>query len=124
MITMKLWAVRGATTITQDEPAEVLAATREMLTEIFRRNSIMPENIVSILFTLTQDIHSEFPAVAAREMGLTSTPLLCALEIDKEGSLPLCIRVLIHFYTDLPKNRIRPVYLNNAVNLRPDLVEQ
>lgn len=124
MITMKLWAVRGATTITRDEPAEVLAATREMLTEIFRRNSIVPENIVSILFTLTQDIHSEFPAVAAREMGLTSTPLLCALEIDKEGSLPLCIRALIHFYTDLPKNRIRPVYLNNAVNLRPDLVEQ
>lgn len=124
MNVMNLWAVRGATTIPKDKPAEVLAATREMLTEIFRRNSIVPENIVSILFTVTQDIRSEFPAVAARELGLTSTPLMCALEIAKKGSLPRCIRVLIHFYTDLSKTQIQPVYLNDAIKLRPDLVEK
>jgi chorismate mutase len=120
---MNLWAVRGATTISKDEPAEVLAATGEMLTAIFERNSIVPENIVSIMFTVTSDVRSEFPAVAARNLGLTSTPLMCAQEIAKEGSLPLCIRVLIHFYTDLPRNQIQPVYLNNAIKLRPDLVQ-
>lgn len=120
---MNLWAVRGATTISKDVPAEVLVATSEMLTEIFHRNSIVPEHIVSIIFTVTPDIQSEFPAVAARDLGLTSTPLMCAQEIAKKGSLPLCIRVLIHFYTDLPKTGIQPVYLNNAVKLRPDLIE-
>lgn len=121
---MNLWAVRGATTISKDKPEEVLAATCEMLTEIFERNSIVPENIISILFTVTPDIRSEFPAVAARNLGLTSTPLMCAQEIFKEGSLPLCIRVLIHFYTDLTKSQIKPVYMNNAIKLRPDLVQQ
>ena len=118
---MNLWAVRGATTIEKDKPEEVLAATREMLMEIFERNAIEDKDIVSIIFTVTQDIRSEFPAVAARELGLTSTPLMCAMEIGKEGSLPLCIRVLIHFYTGLSKAQIQPVYLNNAVKLRPDL---
>lgn len=124
MIMMNIWAVRGATTVSKDKPAEVLVATSEMLTEIFERNSIVPENIVSIMFTVTSDIRSEFPAVAARDLGLTSTPLMCAQEIAKKGSLPLCIRVLIHFHTDLTKTQIQPVYLNNAVKLRPDLLKQ
>jgi chorismate mutase len=123
VIQMNLWAVRGATTLSKDKPAEVLAATTEMLTKIFETNSILPEHIVSIMFTVTPDIRSEFPAVAARKLGLTSIPLMCAQEIAKKSSLPLCIRVLIHFYTELPQTGIQPVYLKNAVKLRPDLVQ-
>jgi chorismate mutase len=123
VIIMNIWAVRGATTISKDKPEEVLTATCGLLTEIFQCNSILPEHIVSIMFTVTPDIRSEFPAVAARKLGLTSTPLMCAQEIAKKGSLPRCIRVLIHFYTELPKTKIQPVYLNNAVTLRPDLFQ-
>lgn len=118
---MKLWAVRGAITISQDTAADVLEATRELLTAIFDRNQIVAENVVSIIFTVTPDIRSEFPAVAARHLGLTTTPLLCMQEIPKAGALPYCIRVLIHLYTGLSKDELKPVYLRNAVNLRPDL---
>lgn len=118
---MNIWAVRGATTISKDKSEEVLAATSELLAEIFRYNSILPDRIVSIMFTVTPDIRSDFPAIAARKLGLTDTPLMCGQEIAKKGALPLCIRVLIHFYTDLPKTKIKPVYLKNAVKLRPDL---
>lgn len=118
----KIWAVRGATTIANDTPEAVMAATEELLSELFNRNRIRPESLVSIVFTVTSDITSEFPAAAARKMGLTSTPLICAQEIVKSGSLPLCIRILIHFYTDLEKSKLQPVYLREAVKLRPDLV--
>ncbi len=121
---MKIWAVRGAITISKDTAAEILAATSELLTQIFAENSIEAENIVSIIFTVTPDIKSEFPAVAARKLGLTSTPLMCCQEISKKGALPLCIRTLIHFYTDLAKEDIQPVYLNDAVKLRPDLFQR
>jgi chorismate mutase len=117
----KLWAVRGAITISRDQPEEVINATTELLQEIFRVNGIKNEAIVSIVFTATPDIQSEFPAVAARRLGLTDTPLTCAQEIAKQGALPLCIRILIHFYTPLTKKEIKPVYLREAVKLRPDL---
>jgi chorismate mutase len=118
---LKLWAVRGATTIVHDTAADVLEATRELLTAIFDKNQIIAENVVSIIFTVTSDIRSEFPAVAARHLGLTTTPLLCMQEIPKAGALPYCIRVLIHFYTGFTKDEIKPVYLRKAVSLRPDL---
>lgn len=117
----KLWAVRGATTINSDNSVEIIDATTELLSEIFSRNAMEPAEIVSVVFTVTPDINSEFPAVAARRLGLNDTPLICAQEISKPGALPLCIRVLIHFYTDLMKNEIKPVYLKDAVKLRPDL---
>jgi chorismate mutase len=120
---MNIWAVRGAITISKDTAVEVLKATCELLVKIFEQNSILPENIVSIILTVTPDIKSEFPAVAARKLGLSSTPLMCAQEIPKKGALPLCIRTLIHFYTDLHKEEIVPVYLRDAVKLRPDLFE-
>lgn len=116
-----IWAVRGATTISRDEPALILEATEELLLKLFQANKIQTDDIVSIIFTVTHDIQSEFPAVAARKIGITTTPLLCALEIPKTGSLPLCIRVLIHFYTALPKSSIQPIYLREAVKLRLDL---
>jgi chorismate mutase len=117
----KLWAVRGAITIPEDTPGEITAATKQLLTEIILRNQIDSEQIVSIIFTVTNDIASEFPAVAARQLGLDSTPLMCSREIPKPGSLPLCIRVLMHFHTKLSKSEIKHVYLRDAVKLRPDL---
>lgn len=120
----QIWAVRGGITIPKDTPDEVTAATKELLVELMEVNRIEPEKIISIIFTVTSDISSEFPAVAARGLGLNSTPLMCALEIPKPGSLPLCIRILMHFYTTLSKSEIRPVYLRDAVKLRPDLISE
>lgn len=116
-----LWAVRGATTIPEDNANAILNATEELLLTLMRINQIQPQDIVSIIFTVTADIISEFPAVAARKIGLTDTPLLCMQEIPKPGSLPLCIRILMHFYTERSKKEIKAVYLNGAVKLRPDL---
>ncbi len=118
---MKMWAVRGATAITADEPGLITLATKELLTELIKLNQMELEAIVSIIFTVTPDIKSEFPAVGAREIGLQEIPLMCAQEIPKIGALPYCIRVLIHFYTDLEKTAIKPVYLHEATKLRPDL---
>ncbi|HEY8464352.1 MAG TPA: chorismate mutase [Bacillota bacterium] len=117
----KLQALRGAITIPSDTAAEVVAATRELLQEIMERNEIKSADLVSIIFTVTPDIQSEFPAVAARQLGLVDTALMCAQEIPKPGALPLCIRVLIHFYTSKSKAELKPVYLREAVRLRPDL---
>ncbi len=119
-----IWAVRGGTTISHDDANEVIQATEELLQAILTENQIEAEEIVSIIFTVTHDITSEFPAVAARNLGLTDTPLICSQEIPKPGSLPLCIRVLIHFYTNLGKNDIKPIYLRDAVKLRPDLIRK
>lgn len=119
-----IWAVRGAITIPEDTPEEIITATKELLNEVLKANQIEPEKIISIIFTVTSDISSEFPAVAARQLGLGSTPLMCALEIPKPGSLPLCIRLLMHFYTTLSKFEIKGVYLRDAVKLRPDLISE
>jgi chorismate mutase len=118
---VRIWAVRGATTIPEDTPEAVLTATRELLQIVLKANQIQYDDLVSIIFTVTPDIHSEFPAVAARQLGITDTPLTCAQEIAKLGALPLCIRVLLHFYTTLDKHELHPVYLREAVRLRPDL---
>ena len=117
----RVWAVRGAITISEDNPEEITAATKELLNEVIKANQIEPEKVVSIIFTVTSDISSEFPAVAARQLGFDSTPLMCALEIQKPGSLPLCIRLLMHFHTTLSKSEIKAIYLRDAVKLRPDL---
>ncbi len=121
-MSVKLWAVRGATTVESDTPEQILTATRELLSELLVQNRIEPEAIVSIIFTATPDLNSEFPAVAARQLGLNNTPLLCMQEIAKSGALPRCLRILIHFYTELNKDQLCPVYLHEAVKLRPDLI--
>jgi chorismate mutase len=120
----RIWAVRGAITIPEDTPEAVLTATRELLQVVLEVNQIQNDNLVSIIFTVTPDIHSEFPAVAARQLGITDTPLTCAQEIAKPGALPLCIRVLLYFYTSMAKNELKPVYLREAVRLRPDLIRE
>jgi chorismate mutase len=119
---MTIRGIRGAITIDADKPGQVLSATREMLEGILSANpSLRTEDIASAIFTVTDDIASAFPAVAARQMGWDLVPVVCTLEIPVPDSLPLCIRVLIHWNTDLSQNAIRHVYLRKAINLRPDL---
>jgi chorismate mutase len=115
-----LRALRGATTVDHNEADEILAATDELVRELMRRNDLDPDQMVSCIFTCTDDLNAEFPAVAARRMGLSSVPLLCAREIDVPGALPRVIRVLLHCYAD-PEREAQHVYLREAVNLRRDL---
>ena len=120
---MPIRGIRGATTVTADEPDLILQATRELLEEILAENEGMqPENVASAIFTVTEDLSSTFPAQAAREMGWSLVPMLCAREIPVPNSLSRVIRVLVHWNTDLPQNEITHVYLRDAVKLRPDLV--
>ena len=117
----RIKALRGAITVARDEPEEVRAATEELLSELFDRNGVAVGDIVSVLFTATPDLTSEFPAVAARSLGLSEVPLLCAAEIAVPGALPHCIRVLVHLYSDRAAGELRHVYLRDARALRTDL---
>jgi len=114
--------IRGATTVDEDVPAEIHAATRELLEEVLRVNDIVEyDEIVSAIFTTTQDLKSTFPAEAARALGMKLVPLLCASEIPVDGSMPRCIRILLHVNTDKKQSDITHVYLRNAKKLRPDM---
>lgn len=113
--------IRGATTVETDTAGAILAATRELLVSIVETNGVRAEDIASALFTVTEDLTTAFPAQAARSMGWRHVPLLDALEIPVPGSLPLCVRVLIHWNTDRSQAEIRHVYLRGAASLRPDL---
>jgi len=120
---MPMHGIRGATTITADETEQVLSATQELLTTILEANpTLRMEDIASVLFTVTEDIASTYPALAARQMGWDLVPMMCAREIPVQGSLPLCIRVIIHWNTERGQSAIQHVYLRDAVKLRPDLV--
>lgn len=114
-------ALRGATTIDVDSVDEVRSVTIELLREMVDRNDIAHDDIVSILFTATDDIHSMFPAAAAREIGFGDVPLMCARELDIVGATPLCIRVLLHLNTGRSNAELRHVYLRGASGLRDDL---
>ena len=120
---MTIRGIRGATTVSADEPELILEATRELLDAILDANeSMKPEDVGSALFTVTDDLTSTFPAEAARQMGWGLVPLICAMEIPVPNSLPRVIRVLVHWNTETPQNEITHVYLRDAVKLRPDLV--
>ena len=120
---MPIRGIRGATTVTADEPDLILQATRELLEEILEENGGMqPEDVASAIFTVTDDLSSTFPAQAAREMGWSLVPMLCAREIPVPGSLPRVIRVLVHWNTDVLQSDVTHVYSREAVKLRPDLV--
>jgi len=119
---MPIRGIRGATTVISDDPDLILQATCELLEAILYENGdIKVEEIASALFTTTEDIASTYPALAARRMGWDQVPMMCAREIPVPDSLPLCIRVLVHWNTDKEQNEIHHVYLRDAVNLRPDL---
>ncbi|HET9905293.1 MAG TPA: chorismate mutase [Anaerolineales bacterium] len=120
---MPIRGIRGAITVSADEPELILQATRELLEEILAENEGMkPEEVASAIFTVTDDLASTFPAQGARQMGWGLVPMLCAREIPVPNSLPRVIRVLVHWNTELPQSEITHVYLREAVKLRPDLV--
>ncbi len=120
---MAVRGIRGATTVATDQPESILEATRDLLEAILDANeSMKPEDVASALFTVTDDLASTFPAQAAREMGWGLVPMICAREIPVPGSLPMVIRVLVQWNTEIPQNEITHVYLRDAVKLRPDLV--
>jgi len=120
---MPIRGIRGATTVTSDDADLILLATRELLEAILYENGgIQLDEIASAFFTTTEDIASAYPALAARQMGWDQVPMMCAREIPVPGSLPKCIRVLIHWNTDREQAAIRHVYLREAIALRPDLV--
>lgn len=104
-----------------DDRDQILRATRQLLALMIRRNEIDSRDVASALFTVTNDIHSEFPALAARQLGWLEVPLLCGYEITIPGSLPRCIRVMLHWNTSKPQSEIQHVYIRDAVRLRPDL---
>lgn len=116
-----LIAIRGATTCSADSPDEICRATEELLTEMMERNGAGPEDLVSVIFTSTSDLVSDFPAAAARKIGLSEVPLLCAAEIAVPGSLERCIRVMIHLTSTRRRDELRHVYLREARSLRSDL---
>src|SRR6186713_1189007 len=117
---MRLIALRGANTVEANEPAAILAATTELMQALIERNRLDADNLVSCLFTLTEDLDAEFPAVAARRMGLSRVPLMCAREIPVPGALPRVIRVMIHCYA-AEHHEPQHVYLGEARRLRLDL---
>lgn len=114
--------IRGATTVVADEPELILDATRELLEHIFKENrGLKREDLASVVFTMTDDLTSTFPAQAAREMGWGLVPMMCAQEIPVPGSLPKVIRALLHWNTETLQSEVKHVYLRDALKLRPDL---
>lgn len=112
---------RGATTVDANSREAILEATAELLEEIVHANAIERDHVASIIFTTTPDLNAEFPAVAARNAGWTDIALMCGHEMNVPGSLPRCIRILMHVNTELAANQVKHVYLREARALRPDL---
>jgi chorismate mutase len=117
---MRLRALRGATTVEVNDAGAILGATEELVRALIERNGLRSEDLVSCIFTCTADLDAEFPALAARQMGLSHVPLLCAREIDVAGALPRVIRLLLHCYAD-EGAEAQHVYLREATSLRKDL---
>ena len=118
---MKVRGIRGAITVAENTSGAILEATSELLQEMIEANAIETDDIVSIFFTLTDDLDAEFPAVAARDLGMSEVPLLCSREVPVKGSIASCIRVLMQINTDKEQSRIKHKYLRDARKLRPDL---
>jgi chorismate mutase len=113
-------AIRGATTVDADRAADVVAATRELLECMAARNGVVEDDVVSVIFTVTPDLASAFPAGAARALGWSEAPLLCSTEIPVPGALPRCVRVLMHVEFAEPRCGVAHAYLRDAVSLRPE----
>lgn len=116
--------IRGAITVESDSVDSILGATRQLLMHIVEANGVNVADIASVLFTVTPDLTTAFPARAARELGWQHVALLDALEIPVPGSLPRCVRVLVHWNTPLSQEEVRHIYLGDAVMLRSDLQEK
>ena len=123
MPTVAVRAIRGATQLDADEREHLLASVAELLTEIMERNELSTDALISMVLTSTPDLCSEFPALAARQLGIGDVPLLCAQELDIEGAMPRVVRVLVHAELDRPRADVRHVYLRGAAALRLDLAQ-
>jgi len=121
---MTVRGIRGAVVVDVDEPGAIQAATRQLLEAVLTANpTLRPADLASAWFTVTQDLVSSHPAVAARQLGWTQVPLMCSLEIPVPGSLARCVRVLLHWNTELAQQDVQHVYLGAAAVLRPDLAK-
>ncbi len=120
---MAVRAIRGAIQLDADEREHLLASTRELVSAVLAQNAITPEHLISIVFTVTADLRSEFPALAARELGMGDVPLLCTVEIDVPGAMPRVVRLMAHAEMDVPRGEVQHVYLRGAVGLRRDLAQ-
>ena len=117
---MRLFALRGASSVDRNDAGAILAATERLLHEILKVNDLRPSDVVSCIFTLTDDLDAEFPAVAARNIGFSSVPLLCTREVAVPGSMPRVLRVLMHYHAP-DDHEARHIYLGEAAHLRLDL---
>lgn len=117
---MRLFALRGANSVESNTRESILVATAELMRELMARNELGPDQLVSCIFTVTEDLDAEFPALAARNLGLNAVPLICAREVPVPGSLPRVVRVLVHYYAS-DDHQPRHVYLGEARTLRADL---
>jgi len=113
--------VRGATTVDADTAEQITARVQTLVQEMLDRNGVDKDDLISIVFTATDDIHAAFPATVARGIGLGDVPLLCARELDITGGTPLCVRVLMHLSTERSRSELHHVYLEGARALRDDL---
>ncbi len=121
---MWLRGVRGATVAKANTREAIVGATREMLLKIVETNGIEHDDIASAFFSTTRDLNAEFPAIAARQIGWSDAALMCMHEMDVPNSLPMCVRVLVHWNTTKRANEIKHVYMNGAEKLRPDLIRE
>ena len=120
---MAVRAIRGAIQLAANERAAVLEAASELVTEVMSRNRLTTDDVISVLFTATQDIDAEFPALAARKLGFQDVPLLCAVEMNVPGSMPLVVRLMMHVETEQPRAAVQHVYLRGAMALRLDIAQ-
>ncbi|HEU4949015.1 MAG TPA: chorismate mutase [Kribbella sp.] len=118
---MAVRAIRGATQLDVDEREHLLDRTAELVNAVLEANDLTPDDLISILFTVTPDLHSEFPAVAGRQVGLVDVPLMCAREIDVPHALPRVVRMMVHADSPRSREKVQHIYLHGAVSLRPDL---
>jgi chorismate mutase len=116
-------ALRGATTLERDDREHLMERVTELLSGMLERNDVDHDDVISIVFTATDDIRCGFPAAAARAMGMGDIPLLCARELDIDGGMPRCVRILLHLTTERTRSQLRHVYLHEARSLRDDLPE-
>jgi chorismate mutase len=121
MTAPRVRALRGATTLEVDDRDHLIERTQELIAALLGRNDMTEDDLISIVFTATDDVHSAYPAEAAREAGITHVPLLCARELEIDGGIERCIRLLVHAYTERDARALRHVYLHEARQLRTDL---
>jgi chorismate mutase len=116
-------AIRGAIQVDADEREAILESTTELVSEVMSRNELTPDDVISVLFTVTPDLTAEFPALAARKIGFHAVPLMCATEIPVRGAMPRVVRLMAHVETDRPRAEIQHVYLRGAIALRLDIAQ-